>query len=128
MTNDERKRIERLRKNGNSFSRIAEITGLSRDSVRMYCTRNNIVPGKNGDSCCQQCGKELAANTGKGRKSLFCSSSCRIIHWRKMKEKDRNYTKVRACCGSEFFSYRRDRKYCSHECYIKARFGGDHEA
>ncbi|MDD7161199.1 MAG: hypothetical protein SPF69_06860 [Candidatus Ornithospirochaeta sp.] len=46
MTNDERKRIERLRKNGNSFSRIAEITGLSRDSVRIYCSRNNIVPGK----------------------------------------------------------------------------------
>ena len=68
MTNDERKRIERLRKNGNSFSRIAEITGLSRDSVRMYCSRNNIVPGKSGDFCCQQCGKELAANTGKGRK------------------------------------------------------------
>ena len=68
MTNDERKRIERLRKNGNSFSRIAEITGLSRDSVRMYCSRNNIVPGKSGDSCCQQCGKELAANTRKGRK------------------------------------------------------------
>ena len=52
MTNDERKRIERLRKNGNSFSRIAEIMGLSRDSVRMYCSRNNIVPGKSGDSCC----------------------------------------------------------------------------
>ncbi|MDD7161200.1 MAG: hypothetical protein SPF69_06865 [Candidatus Ornithospirochaeta sp.] len=44
-----------------------------------------------------------------------------------MKEKDRNYTKVCTCCGSEFFSYRRDRKYCSHECYIKARFRGDHE-
>ena len=68
MTNDERKRIERLRKNGNSFSRIADITGLSRDSVRMYCSRNNIVPGKSGDSCGQQCGKELAANTRKGRK------------------------------------------------------------
>ena len=128
MTNDERKRIERLRKNGNSFSRIAEITGLSRDSVRMYCSRNNIVPGKNSDSCCQQCGKELITNTGKGRKALFCSSNCRIIYWRKMKEKDRNYTKVCACCGSEFFSYRRDRKYCSHECYVKARFGGNHEA
>ena len=94
MTNDERKRIERLRKNGNSFSRIAEITELSRDSVRIYCSRNNIVPGKSGDSCCQQCGKELAANTGKGSKALFCSSRCRIIHWQKMKEKDRNYTKV----------------------------------
>ena len=55
MTIEERKRIERLRKNGNSFSRIAEITGLS---------RNNIVPVKSGDSCCQQCGKELSANTG----------------------------------------------------------------
>ena len=52
MTNDEKKRIERLRKNGNSFSRIAEITGLSKDSIRMYFSRNNIVPGKNSDSCC----------------------------------------------------------------------------
>ena len=57
----------------------------------MYCSRNNIVPGKSGDSCCQQCGKELVANTGKGRKALFCSSNCRITYWRKMKEKDRNY-------------------------------------
>ena len=128
MTNDERKRIERLRKNGNSFSRIAEITGLSKDSVRMYCTRNDIVPLKNKDSCCRQCGKELNENQGKGRKALFCSSNCRIIYWRKMKEKDRNYIKVCSCCGKEFFSYRRDRKYCSHECYIKARFGEKHDA
>ena len=50
MIYDERKRIERLRKNGNSFSRIAEMTVLSMDSVRMYCSKNNIVPGKSVDS------------------------------------------------------------------------------
>lgn len=74
MTTDERKRIERLRKNGNSFARIAEINGLSKDSVRMYYTRSNIIPGKDKDSCCRQCGKELDGNQGKGRKAMFCSS------------------------------------------------------
>ena len=130
VTTDERKRIERLRKNGNSFSRIAEITGLSKDSVRMYCTRNSITPGKDKDSCCRQCGKELDENQGKGRKACFCSSKCRVTYWRDLKarEKDRNYTRICAHCGSEFFSVRRDRKYCSHDCYIKARFGEKHEA
>ena len=41
-----RKRIERLRKNGNSFSRIADITGLSRDSVRMYLQQEQYRPRK----------------------------------------------------------------------------------
>ena len=28
-------------------------------------------------------------------------------------------------CGSTFYAYgNRSRKYCSHECYIAARFGG----
>ena len=32
------------------------------------------------------------------------------------------------CCEREFTSYANNkRKYCSHECYIKHRFGGSYE-
>ena len=124
MTTDERKRIERLRKSGNSFSRISEITGLSPDSIRMYCKRNGIAPNGDKTSRCLECGKELLPK-GRGRTALFCSDTCRVLYWRTQKysTKDRSYLHICNRCGDEFFSAKSSRKYCSHTCYIKARFG-----
>lgn len=126
MTADERKRIERLRRNGNSFSRIAEITGLSVASIRMHCKRNAIEPAAEPELHCIHCGKELVQKK-RGRTAIFCSANCRILHWRSLKNKDRdkNYVKVCPGCGGEFLSLKPSRKYCSHSCYINARFGED---
>lgn len=131
MTAEERKRIERLRRNGNSFSRIAEIMGLSSGSIRMYCRRNGIEPAAtDSNSYCLRCGNELL-HKKRGRTALFCSSNCRVLYWRalKTKVKDNNYLHVCPGCGEEFFAIKPSRKYCSHGCYINARFGeGRHGA
>ena len=54
---------------------------------------------------------------------------------KKLREKGLGYMNRKAvsthqckCCEREFTSYANDkRKYCSHECYIKHRFGGSYE-
>ena len=63
-----------------------------------------------------------------GRPKKFCSDKCRREWWKahpeKLHRKDTAiYTMTCARCGKEFTSYgNKNRKYCSHDCYIKARF------
>ena len=48
-----------------------------------------------------------------------------------MEDVDRRaiYECVCECCGKTFSSYgNKNRKYCSHSCYIKGRFGGGEDA
>ena len=59
MTDTQKIRIERMRKNGMEFSEIAEATGTSVDSVRMHCKRMGIEPAKEKVDCCLSCGAPL---------------------------------------------------------------------
>lgn len=47
MTADEKERIKELRLKGMGYKGIANLLGLTRDSVRGFCKRN----GLDGDSC-----------------------------------------------------------------------------
>ena len=42
MTNGQRQKIKILRYQGVGYGKIAEATGLSRDSVRNYCVREGL--------------------------------------------------------------------------------------
>ena len=63
-----------------------------------------------------------------GRPKKFCSDKCRREWWKGHPERINRkesamYPAVCVRCGKEFLSYgNRKRKYCSHDCYIKARF------
>lgn len=138
MTVDEKEKIKELRLEGMGYKAIATLLGLSRDSVRGFCKRNGIE----GDSCvvalnveekikrnvlCICCEKPIKQRR-QGRTRRFCSDGCRRKWWNENQDKrNKNETALYKynCpyCGSEFSVYgNKNRKYCSHNCYIKDRF------
>ena len=128
VTDAEKEMIRFLRMEGLGYGAVAERLGLSENTVKSYCRRNHLtgVAAKERAKVCRECGVPLASVPGrKGRK--FCSEGCRRAWWRSHPELvHREAYYVLACryCGREFRSYgNRGRKYCSHECYIRARFG-----
>lgn len=138
MNVDQKEKIRELRLNGIGYKGIANILGLSRDSIRGFCRRNNL----GGSSCvvalnleekkkrnllCACCEKPIKQKT-KGRIRRFCSDECRRKWWNQNQD-ERNkgeaatYKFTCPYCGKKFTVYgNKKRKYCSHNCYIKDRF------
>ena len=156
MTDLQKKQILQMRTKGDSYGDIADRLNLSRSTVSSYCRRNIVIDEKKSENSvddneikhcesdgntekepnhyerlCRNCGKVIVQNPGVRRK-CFCSKECRVKWWREHPEKGKgNSEKKVKCpgCGRTFMVYwNKDQKYCSHECYIKARFGGDKNA
>ena len=76
---------------------------------------------------CLCCGTPVAQNAGRKEKK-FCSDKCRNKWWNAHLDKvDRRVIREVTCagCGKTFSVYgQAARKYCSHACYIRHRFGG----
>jgi DNA-binding CsgD family transcriptional regulator/endogenous inhibitor of DNA gyrase (YacG/DUF329 family) len=132
MTKEQKQRIEYLRGKGDSYAVIATALGISENTVKSHCRRNNLVAGciaelsaESGDSC-ENCGKPLEHTTGAKRKR-FCSDKCRLAWWNAHPEKMNQRAVYRFnCkrCGTPFAAYgNKGRKYCSHACYAADRFG-----
>lgn len=128
MTEGQKEKIRFWRMEGLGYGAVALRLGISENTVKSFCRRNGLtgVASKEPILVCRQCGKPLAAVPGrKGRK--FCCEACRRAWWRAHPElihREAYYTLICACCGKEFLSYgNKKRKYCSHACYIRARFG-----
>lgn len=139
MTQKQKSEIIRMRTMGKSFSKISEITGVSRNTIKSFCRRNSITIKFNmppddlqNSMYCKECGKKLTQNTGK-KKRKFCSAQCRVKWWNSHPEEvNRKAIYIFKChnCGRHFTSYgNRNRKFCSHRCYIANRFrnGGSNE-
>lgn len=133
MTNGQRERITTLRQGGYGYTTIAKAVGLTKDSVKAYCRAHDLagVKAKNNARIvpelefCRQCGKPLIQIQGRKRKK-FCSKICRQQWWSKHPEQIHRkamYSFTCANCGKSFNAYgNANRKYCSHNCYIAARF------
>lgn len=140
MNEYQKKKICELRMAGLGYKAIANAVGLSRDIVRNFCKNNRL----NGylayaddnfrktalePRLCLNCQMPIKQNK-RGRVKKFCSEFCRRSWWKENPDKktmkaSAMYKTVCPCCGLEFTSYgNKNRKYCSHECYIKDRFGG----
>ena len=141
MTDAQAAQIKEMRLNGMGYRAIAETLGLSRDIVRNHCkakgmdgyvaaTVRNMQEREGQGGICICCGKEMAQQ-GNGRPRKFCSEKCRRQWWKTHPEEGNRkavYTQVCARCGKEFTAYGNShRKYCSHDCYIKARFWRDED-
>lgn len=136
----EKNRIIKLRKSGRSMAEIADELGLSRNTVKSFCRRQGLTGDPQAmpeisatdeptEKTCQYCGKPMLVYPGRKEKK-YCSDSCRLRAWNGRLGDEclclagmREYT----CpvCGTVFYAYpNRKRKYCSHDCYVEARFGG----
>ena len=131
MTEAQKTEIARQRRAGTSFSQIAQNLNLSINTVKSYCQRNNVT--KNSDvkkDVCVQCGTPLIQKE-KTKRRRFCCSQCRVKWWNSHPEavnKKALYKNKCAYCGKNFTAYGNShRKYCSHQCYIKARYGGQND-
>ena len=139
MTDFEAAQVKEMRLKGMGYRAIAEALGLSRDIVRNHCkakgmggyvaaTVKNLKEREVQNGICLCCGKKTE-QPGTGRPRKFCSEKCRRQWWKAHPEAGNQkavYTQVCARCGKEFTAYGNShRKYCSHDCYIKARFWRD---
>ena len=107
-----------------TYRQIGEKLGLSPDTVKTFCRRNTPREDRTETSTssqCRNCGAPVHPLPGR-RERLFCSPACRTAYWRKhnLLGKDPRYC---AGCGALLTGGSASRKYCSHACYIRHRFG-----
>jgi len=119
-----------MREGGKSYAEIADWLGLSKNTVKSYCQRNNLnqVINKASANCtyCKQCGQEMEVIAGRKLKK-FCSDKCRTAWWvanPNQLNRKATYNFICAFCGADFTAYgNQTRKFCGHACYIASRFG-----
>ena len=136
MNQQQKEQIAAFRSNGESCAKIAAHLGLSVNTVKSFCRRNIGVNTKSETkntaeaaaeiASCPQCGSKITQIGGRKPKR-FCSDKCRVLWWNSHSENVRRkalYSFTCAACGQEFTAYgNANRRYCSHSCYCKDRFG-----
>lgn len=117
--------ILKLKKQNKTYKEIAEALNVPIGTVKSTCYRHisNVTVDR-----CQFCGSPLKHFPGK-KKKKFCSDECRHKYWKYHRDqlnKKANYYCTCEYCHKPFVSYgNKNRKYCSRECYLKARYGGN---
>jgi len=129
MTREQQDEIRRLRAMGEGYKKIGALLDLSVNTVKSFCRRDvgselaetddSILP-VDDTQLCPRCHRPVALVPGH-RRRVFCSDACRVAYWR-MQARSAT-TKTCVGCGQPLFGHDRDRKYCSHDCYIAHRFG-----
>lgn len=127
MTKERAQQILRLRSQGGSYAAIAKSLDMSVNTIKAHCRRNGLSGNASGSSIrlCLCCGHPVPKQD-KVKRRKFCSDTCRVAWWNKQRDKA-FWPSLRsfACanCGNAFQSATgQNRKYCSHACYIAARF------
>lgn len=139
MTEEQKTQITQLRTAGFGYFRVAQVLGISENTVKSYCRRNNLNgtvavkesktqnPVDDGIHLCICCSLPVEQNPRRKEKK-FCSDKCRMKWWNNNLDRVKHkamYKFICPYCGKSFTVYGNShRKYCSHECYVAARFGG----
>ena len=141
MTALQKEKIYKLRLQGLGYKAVARELLLSVDAVKRYCKRHHLngpaeivklnaeVILRNSGLCL--CCKNPIRQKKRGRTKKFCSNTCKYAWWKAYPEKrsqkpDAVYQYICQHCGRQFSAYgNKQRKYCSHTCYIKSRYWGE---
>ena len=139
MTEIQRTQIAILRAAGLGYGKIAQQLGMSLNTVKSYCRRKGVngdvpvevTPVLSGETTlCENCGSTIQ-QISKQKKKRFCCDTCRNQWWNSHLDQVKRkavYDFTCPHCGKIFHVYGDNRrKYCSHECYIADRFGGDRD-
>ena len=130
MTEHQREEIRLFRQAGKSYTQISDILGLSRNTVKSVCQRNDFHSLEGADvtaylGCCRNCGVSIPQGAGRKHRN-FCSSVCRRSWWSAHRNTGIKKTAEKiACeyCSKSFEDYPNNhRKFCCHACYIAYRF------
>jgi len=127
----QKEQVAALRKEGKSYAAVAEAVGVSVNTIKSYCLRNDLG---NGDTqrkkfLCEQCKKPMSPSGRSSRR--FCCDGCRMAWWHKHPEKINQkavYHFTCPVCRKPFTAYgNAKRKYCSRACYGKSKKAVRHE-
>lgn len=126
-------KIIQLRNQGLGYTKIAQQLNMSVNTIKSFCRRNNVTisNGKgielDNKTKCEYCGTSIQQINGRKVKR-FCCSKCRNKWWNThlhLVKRKAIYNYKCLNCKKNFEVYgNKNRKYCSHECYIEHRFGG----
>ena len=122
MTQSDKNKIMLLKKRGMTYNEISAVTGINANSIASFLRRSKMPKTETTEGICKFCAKEIS---GRGR--IFCSSVCKNAWWnlhRNEKSGSASHTSVCLACGKEMSVYGNpNKKFCSHDCYIRHRFG-----
>lgn len=137
MTLFQKEQVRRMRCEGKSYSIIAGCLGISENTIKSFSQRNNLGGmnanskaeqediGKEVNNFCKNCCRLIEHRPSK-KPRKFCSDECRIAWWNShmdLVSQKSIYHLECMRCGKPFDSYgNKNRKYCTHACYIKDRF------
>ncbi len=133
MNTEQKGSIKKLREQGVSYKKVAELLSISENTVKSYCKRNGLAGFLGAKRVnvsdirfCKYCGTPIKKNH-RGETKKFCCQDHRLKWWAEhpeMKQRFAMYEYVCPYCKKTFKAYGNShRKYCSHECYINDRFG-----
>ena len=131
MTKEEKNRIADLREQGLGYTKIAQVLGISVNTIKSYCRRNpspKQIPERivQSEHVCKNCGVVVPQNPGRKEKQ-FCCDKCRNQWWNShLDQVNRKAYRNVTClhCGKVFTAYgKKERKYCSVNCYNEDRVG-----
>ena len=109
-----------LRSKGLTYGQISKRLSIPTDTVKSVCRREAEKKSR-----CRNCDRKLTQHR-EGRPRSFCSDNCRLVWWkthRNQVNRKAYYRLTCANCGHQFESYgHKERKFCSHRCYINYRF------
>lgn len=132
VTAYQERRIRELRRRGIGYRTIAAELGITRDTVRNFCTAHELngIAAEQIHSVrnvCPCCGGIILQPT-RGRRRRFCSDICCRKWWTAHPDAirhtpDSQHRITCAYCGKVFIAYgNTNRRYCCHNCYIRDRF------
>ena len=121
----QKQQIHKFRADGASYATISSDMGLSINTIKSFCRRNNLVPPQKtvviADKC-KHCKKPLK-QAPKLKPKTFCNDKCRYAWWSGNRNNPAHKATC-ACCGETFNTRGNSaRKFCSHACYVVSRFG-----
>ena len=132
MTETQKQQVLEMRRYGFSYRHIATTLSLLEGTVKSYCIRAAKKgflnpPDQARQYFCKQCGTEIV-QVAQRKKRIFCAKACRQKWWNSHqylvnRSSKALYQFVCPTCGKSFSVYgNANRTYCSHDCYINARY------
>lgn len=121
MTKEEIAKIYELKGKGYGYKKIANVLNAPLSTVKSIIIRHR----NSNETCCLNCGARIV-NKPKTKRRKFCSEGCKRKYIASHPEcigKEKSIVETCQNCGKEFTVYAsRDRKFCSHGCYIAYRY------
>ena len=129
MTSEEKIKLRKMRFDGESYTKIAAVIGVSANTIKSFCRRNNLqnIESENNEpkNTCKNCNKKLTVSE-KQKPKIFCCDNCRFMWWKNNRDKmQKKAIYLIECknCKKIFESYGNNKRvFCEHSCYVACRF------